>query len=65
MSLSLIEVSLVYKVSSRTARATGRNPVLEEEEEEEEAITKRQILYNHTKFPSSMDWGLTLVPHSC
>jgi hypothetical protein len=32
---SEFETSLVYRVSSRTARATQRNPVYEEKEEEE------------------------------
>jgi hypothetical protein len=45
------EVSLVYRMSSRTARATQRNPVLknqkeeeEEEEEEEEGKALENIL---------------------
>jgi hypothetical protein len=34
--LSELKVSLVYRASSRTARATQRNPVLKEEEEGKE-----------------------------
>jgi hypothetical protein len=45
--ISEFEASLVYKVSTRTARATQRNPVLknqeeEEEEEEEEKLQKKR-----------------------
>jgi len=35
------QASLVYRVSSRAARATQRHPVLEEEEEEEEEERER------------------------
>jgi hypothetical protein len=34
--ISEFEASLVYKVSSRTARATQRNPISKEKEEDEE-----------------------------
>jgi hypothetical protein len=34
--ISEFEASLVYKVSSRTARATQRNPVSEKKEKEKE-----------------------------
>jgi hypothetical protein len=37
--ISEFETNLVYRVSSRTARATQRNPVFKKEEEEEETIS--------------------------
>jgi hypothetical protein len=40
--ISEFEASLVYKVSSRTARAIQRNPVLEKEKEEEGGGRKRR-----------------------
>jgi hypothetical protein len=40
--ISEFEASLVYKVSSRTARAIQRNPVLKKKERERERQTDRQ-----------------------
>jgi hypothetical protein len=40
--ISEFEASLVYKVSSRTARATQRNPVLKKKERKKEKEKKRK-----------------------
>jgi hypothetical protein len=41
--ISEFEASLVYKVSSRTARATQRNPVLKNREREREREREKTI----------------------
>jgi hypothetical protein len=45
--ISEFEASLVYKVSSRTARATQRNPVSEKKEKKER---KKRITTSNTEF---------------
>jgi hypothetical protein len=40
--ISEFKASLVYKVSSRTARATQRNPVAENQEEEKRKWKKKK-----------------------
>jgi hypothetical protein len=40
--ISEFEVSLFYRVSSRTARATQRNPVLRKKEEERKKRKKKK-----------------------
>jgi uncharacterized membrane protein len=41
--ISEFEASLVYRVSSRTARATQRNPVLKKNKTKNKKQTKKQI----------------------
>jgi hypothetical protein len=41
--ISEFEVSLVYKVSSRTARATQRNPVLKNQKEKKKKKRKKSL----------------------
>jgi hypothetical protein len=54
--ISEFEASLVYRVSSRTARATQRNPVLknkkkkEEEEQKRKKTTYNKLLTFHCVF---------------
>jgi hypothetical protein len=43
--ISEFEASLVYRVSSRTARDTQRNPVLEKKKEKEKALKKESSIY--------------------
>jgi hypothetical protein len=40
--ISEFEVSLVYRVSSRTARATKRNPVLEKTKQKQNKTKKQE-----------------------
>jgi hypothetical protein len=44
--ISELEASLVYKVSSRTARDIQRNPVSKNQERERETETETDILEN-------------------
>jgi hypothetical protein len=46
--ISEFEASLVYKVSSRTARATQRNPVSEKRKKERKREREREV-YNLKK----------------
>jgi hypothetical protein len=48
--ISEFEASLVYRVSSRTARATQRNPVSKNKQTNKQ--TKNKERENHTKLPS-------------
>jgi hypothetical protein len=43
--MSEFETSLVYRVSSRTARATQRNPVLKPKKKKQKTKKKNQMLY--------------------
>jgi hypothetical protein len=43
--ISEFEANLVYKVSSRTARATQRNPVSEKKKKKEENFSILQVFY--------------------
>jgi hypothetical protein len=47
--ISEFEVSLVYSVSSRTARATQRNPVSKNQNKQTNKQTKRNLLANNSK----------------
>jgi hypothetical protein len=47
--ISEFEASLVYRVSSRTARATQRNPVLEKQKTTKQNKTQKQKTENKTK----------------
>jgi hypothetical protein len=52
--ISEFEASLVYKVSSRTARATQRNPVWKTKQNKK---TKKQKQQNKTKNLKSFDYA--------
>jgi hypothetical protein len=43
--ISEFEASLVYRVSSRTARATQRNPVLKNQKKKERKEKKKKVFY--------------------
>jgi hypothetical protein len=50
--ISEFEVSLVYKVSSRTAKATQRNPVSKNQKKKKKTETEKQQLE-----PTALDTG--------
>jgi hypothetical protein len=43
------EASLVYRVTSRTARATQRNPVLKKTKKTKQKTNKKKDKHTHTK----------------
>jgi hypothetical protein len=51
--ISEFEASLVYRVSSRTARATQRNPVSKKKTKNKKQKTKKQTKKSEYKFISS------------
>jgi hypothetical protein len=50
---SEFKASLVYRVSSRTARATQRNPVSKKKRKETLVVTGRHVLFKQAKIPKS------------
>jgi hypothetical protein len=62
--ISEFEVSLVYRVSSRTARATQRNPVSKNQNKKEREREKKKILYSLVSSPSYEGRFSTEAPSS-
>jgi hypothetical protein len=63
--ISEFEVSLVYKVSSRIARATQRNPVSENKTKQNNNKTKQQqqkAMVNKEKVCVVWVWGFCPIP---
>jgi hypothetical protein len=53
--ISEFEASLVYKESSRTARATQRNPVSKIRKTEKPKKKKNTYIYSHLKYTFEID----------